>query len=33
MVRGIPLFEEDFPFSEVLASHSISQSRTGGEPQ
>src|SRR5262245_31663145 len=33
MVRGIPLFEEDFPFSEVPASHSISQSRTGGEPQ
>src|SRR5262245_33586459 len=28
MVRGIPLFEEDFPFSKVLASHSISQSRT-----
>src|SRR5262245_23701248 len=31
IVRGIPFSEEDFPFSEVLASHSISQSRTGGD--
>src|SRR5262245_13380213 len=33
IARRVSLFEEDFPFKEVLASHSISQSRTGGEPQ